>query len=220
MQTPTRPFTIGGQTVSQARQASQSSGSAPTPAHAPAAAATPVSQQKKNVSFKSSVFPSPPSHRLTFPQGQQQQQQQEPQYQVQQSQLSHSTQHSANNNASTVATGPASSNLPRSTSAPNLLPAPSTSRTSPQQRQVTTFAQQSNSQVVTSSLSQAKNGPKQTPQKPLSSTKFDTVPVDPKLALEARRATMAKALRVNLVMLLAWYLITDSRAYACVMAVI
>lgn len=217
MQTPTRPFTIGGQTISQARQAAQSSGSAP--ATAPAATATPVSQQKKNVSFKSSVFPSPPSHRLTFPQGQQQQQQQEPHYQVQRSQLSHSTQHSANNNASSVATA-ASSNLPRSTSAPNLLPAPSTSRTSPQQRQVTTFAQQSNSQVVTSSLSQAKNGPKQTPQKPLSSSKFDTVPVDPKLALEARRATMAKALRVNLVMLLAWYLITDSRAYACVTAVI
>lgn len=74
--------------------------------------------------------------------------------------------------------------------------------------------QQVNNQVMTTSLDQAKKGPKNAPQKPTSSSRFDAVPVDPKLALEARRATMAKALRVNLVMLLAWYLITDSRLYA------
>ncbi|KAK9899157.1 hypothetical protein P389DRAFT_209163 [Cystobasidium minutum MCA 4210] len=207
METPTRPFTIGGQTLSQARKAAQ-------PAPAPRPAATPVSQQKKNVSFKSSVFPSPPSYRLTFPQGQQQQPQQEYQYQHQPQQSQVSQAHQGSSNVGAVNTSSTSPQLPRSTSAPNLLPAPGTSRTSPQQRQVTAFGHQNTSQLVTSSLSQAKAGPKQTPQKPLSSSNFETVPVDPKLALEARRATMAKALRVNLAMLLAWYLITDSRLYA------
>lgn len=212
METPTRPFTIGGQTLSQARKAVQTPQTAVTPAS---------SQQKKNVSFKSSVFPSPPSHRLTFTAGQQQQQQQHPQqYQVQQY-----AQVSQNMVASSSAAAPSNSStssLTRSTSAPNILPAPGTARTSsPQHKQMMMFgSSQSSSQAVTSSLEQAKQGSKQTPQKPISISKFDTVPVDPKLAMEARRATMAKALRVNLVMLLVWYLITDSRLYSYVLIVL
>jgi hypothetical protein len=208
METPTRPFTIGGQTLSQARKAVQT----------PQAAATPASsQQKKNVSFKSSAFPSPPSHRLTFTPGEQQQQQQPQPYHVQQ--YAQPSQSSVASSSAAAPTNASTSSLPRSTSAPNILPAPGTARTSQQHKQMMMFGQQqlSSRQSVTSSLEQAKQGSKQTPQKPTSSSRFDTVPVDPKLAMEARRATMAKALRVNLVMLLVWYLITDSRLYSYVL---
>ena len=39
------------------------------------------------------------------------------------------------------------------------------------------------------------------------------MPVNRKLAIEARRTELAKRLRMNLVLLLAWYLVTDSRLY-------
>lgn len=170
METLTRPFTIGGRTLSQA---------------------TPASQGKKVVSFRAGVFPSPPATKSAFsPTQSQQPPQQQPQLQQ---------------SSSSSYAAPSSSfqsSMTRSTSAPNLLPGPSTSSSS--QRQL------SQNQTQSQSLQKQQN----TPQKPKRQT-VAPVPVNSRMAVEARKTVMAKRLRVNLVLLLAWYIVTGSRLYKC-----
>ena len=172
METPTRPFTIGGRTLAQT---------------------TPASQSKKVVSFKAGVFPSPPATKTAFNPAQTQQQQQPQNQQQQQQPLQQSQQSSSSSYA-----GPSfQSSMTRSTSAPNLLPGPSTS--SSQNRQVSQY--------------QSSERQQETPQKKPLRQKVAPVPVNSRMAVEARKTIMAKRLRVNLVLLLAWYIVTESRLY-------
>lgn len=171
METPTRPFTIGGRTLAQT---------------------TPASQSKKVVSFKAGVFPSPPATKTAFNPAQTQQQQ--PQGQQQQHQ---SAQQSQQSSSSSYAGPSFQSSMTRSTSAPNLLPGPSTS--SSQNRQVSQY--------------QSSERQQETPQKKPVRQKVAPVPVNLRMAVEARKTIMAKRLRVNLVLLLAWYIVTESRLY-------
>jgi hypothetical protein len=171
METPTRPFTVGGRTLSNL---------------------TPASQGKKVVSFKAGVFPSPPATKTAFNPSQTQQQGQQQQA-VQQNQSSSSSGYASSSFQQ--------SSMTRSTSAPNLLPGPSSSTSS--SRQVSQYQ----------SAPQSNGRQQETPQKkPLRQT-VAPVPVNSRMAIEARKAVMAKRLRVNLVLLLVWYIVTESRLY-------
>lgn len=211
MQTPTRPFTIGGRTIPQ------SAGSSFSPAGKPASTSTVLAralvntpsastsqsaqqqqqqqQQKKAVSFRAtSVFPSPPAYRTSFGGVQSSSQQQnEPQQQSYPAQSSSSYQPEQQ------------SSLARSSSAPNLLPAPSTAAGNRQVSQSSSPSQQRPQPTQNATQSPRRSA--------LTTSAVAPVPVNRKLAIEARRTELAKRLRVNLVLLLAWYLVTDSRLY-------
>lgn len=147
------------------------------------------------------MIPSPPSHAQSFSARQQQQQQQHQSPDVQQSQYQQ---------ALRLRAGATSSTDVRSASTND-----GSHQMQPQQRQiqpVTQFPQQVISSSVTtydqkslSQKSESSSGGK------LSSV---AVPVQTASAIQARKATLAKRLRINLVLLLAWYLVTDSRFYA------
>ncbi|CAD6568258.1 MAG: hypothetical protein CYPHOPRED_002455 [Cyphobasidiales sp. Tagirdzhanova-0007] len=148
---------------------------------------------------RTAVFPSPPVTRATFSQ-----QQQQPRHTG--SIISHSSNHNTivNSSANNVAA------MPRSTSAPSLLPGPS----------AIAGPQPATSHQQPSYGAPSKRGPttvspagRHNSRKTLVPTAVAPVPINTKLAMEARKATMAKRLRVNLVLLLSWYLITDSRLY-------
>ena len=66
-------------------------------------------------------------------------------------------------------------------------------------------------QVISSSLSSFTPSQTQSPVK--RAAPFAVAPVNPTAALTARKNVLAKRLRINLICLLAWYLITDSRLY-------
>lgn len=66
-------------------------------------------------------------------------------------------------------------------------------------------------QVISSSLSSFTHSQTQSPVK--RAAPFAVAPVNPAAALTARKNVLAKRLRINLICLLAWYLITDSRLY-------
>lgn len=206
MQTPARPFTVGGPTLSQQKSAYQST---------PTAAGD---SQKKVVSFKTGVFPSPTAGRTTFtpPQqavpGSQQQQ--------------YSTTSAYTSVVPSSVNSHATPNFTRSTDTSKLLPGSSLTNSGlPVSRlqqstsssgalgptnvnSLDAMARRPDGSSSSSSLSSS-SGQKRGASRLATST----VPVDPVKALEARKAVMAKRLRVNLVLLLAWYLVTDSRLY-------
>lgn len=153
------------------------------------------------VGIRPAVFPSPPATRANFSQ------QRLPQST---GGSSSSSVNNSTNNYHHNSGNQSTSTLPRSISAPTLNPGLSTYTN---QQHVVHSQQQNNSLSFNQpSASKTPDRPSK-PHKSLTRGAFAPVPVNMRLAVEARKAVMAKRLRVNLLLLLAWYLITDSRLY-------
>lgn len=223
MQTPARPFTIGGSTMAQ--RSTPQSGNVRRQEQ-------PRQQQQQMTPSTSSpslvrpgVFPSPPASRVA-PSPQQYRQQQFSQPYEAPSSASSSLPRS---NSTPALPGPSSGQqAPFSSSSssqqlssyrPPSAPAPAHGSTPGRQGQLQQQQPQEQQQVGTSSSSSSSSSSsaasRPTPKRvrPINNA-VTSVSVNPKLAIEARKAVMAKRMRINLLLLLGWWLVTDTRAYA------